>query len=100
MGQQAKDDLVRYCRENGRVCPMPQQWNALWNMLPNRMRAGASWQPAPPLILAAWYDTPALLTMSRLEEHIDWAVQHGVFDEVSRFLRSLPESQWAHIDEY
>ena len=99
MEQQTRAELVRYCRENGRVCPMPSQWNVLWEMLPNRTREGASWKPAPPLILAAWHDTPALLKMLRLKEHIDWADQHGVLDDVDKFLRSLPESEWAHIGE-
>ena len=99
MGQASKDDLLLYCRANGRVCPMPQLWNALWEMLPRRSREGLSWRPAPPLILAAWHDTPAVLKMSRLEEHIDWAVQHGAFGEVDRFLRSLSESQWLHTGD-
>jgi hypothetical protein len=30
--------LIAYCRDNSRVCPMPQQWNTLWTMLPNRSR--------------------------------------------------------------
>jgi hypothetical protein len=79
---------------------MPSKWNVLWEMLPNRTREGASWKPAPPLILAAWHDTPAMLKMLRLKEHIDWADQHGVLDEVDKFLRSLPESEWAHLGEH
>lgn len=100
MGRQIKEDLVRYCSENKRVCPMPSQWSALWEMLPNRKRAGTGWEPALPLILGAWYETPALPKMLRLKEHIDWAEQHGVLDEVDKFLRSLTESEWAHIGEY
>ena len=99
MGQPIKDDLLRYCGENGRVCPMPPQWKALWEMLPNRRRAGGGWELALPLILAAWHDTPALVKMLRLREHIDWAEKHGVLEEVDRFLRSLPEIEWAHIGD-
>jgi len=66
----------------------------------NRKRAGAGWEPALPLILGAWYETPALPKMLRLKEHIDWAEQRGVLDEVDKFLRSLTESEWAHIGEY
>lgn len=95
-----KDDLVRYCRENRRVCPMPPQWNALWEMLPNRTRVGGGWEPALPLILAAWHEASALAKMMRLKEHIDWAEQHGVLDEVDKFLRSLSESEWAHLGEH
>jgi hypothetical protein len=69
-------------------------------MLPNRKRAGEGWEPGLPLILAAGHDTPALLKMLRLKEHIDWAEHHGVLDEVDKFLRSLAETEWAHIGEY
>ena len=79
---------------------MPWQWNRLWEMLPDRTRSGSSWQPAPPLILAAWHDTPALLKTMRLKEHIDWAEQHAVLEKVDKFLRSPSESEWAHTGEY
>lgn len=79
---------------------MPSQWKALWEMLPNRKAAGGGWEPALPLILAAWHDTPALLKMLRLKEHIDWAEKQGVLDEVDSFLRSLPESEWADVEEH
>ena len=69
------ESLVAYCRENNRVCPLPLLWNRLWEMLPNRTRVGAGWQPPLPLILAAWHDTPAMLKMLRLAEHIEWAAQ-------------------------
>ena len=38
-------------------------------------------------------------SFAREKEHIDWADQYGVLDEVDKYLRSLPESQWAHIRE-
>ena len=34
------ESLVAYCREKKRVCPLPQRWNELWEMLPNRQRRG------------------------------------------------------------
>ncbi len=93
------ESLVEYCRENNRVCPLPQLWNRLWEMLPNRTRVGAGWQPPLPLILAAWHDTPAMLKMRRLAEHIEWAAQHGALEFVASFLRDLREEDWHHIDE-
>ena len=68
-------------------------------MLPNKMRKGAGWEPALPLILAAWHDTPALSKMLRLQDHIEWADAHKVLKVVSHFLRSLPESDWHHIGD-
>ena len=52
-------DLLDYVRSNDRVCPQPQKWNELWEMLPDRRRAGEGWEPSLPLILDAWWDTPA-----------------------------------------
>jgi hypothetical protein len=94
-----KDDLVRYCRENGRVCPMRHNGMRFGKCCRNRARIGGGWEPAPPLILAAWHDTPALPKMQRLKEHIEWADQHGVLGDVDKVLRSLPETEWAHLGE-
>lgn len=85
------ENLVAYCRVNDRVCPLPPLWNDLWEMLPNRARVGAGWQPPPPLILAAWHDTPAMLKMLRLKEHIDWAAKHGELESIGNFLREMRE---------
>ncbi len=90
------DELLAYVRENGRVCPLPNHWDGLWQMLPNRKRAGDRCEPPPPLILAAWY-SPALLKAMRLEEHIRYAAAHGALAAVDRYLRSLTEEQWAHL---
>lgn len=65
-------------------------------MLPNRSSLGGGWEPAPPLILAAWHDTPALLKKLRLKGHLEWAEQHGSLDPVDKFLRELPEMDWHH----
>ncbi|MDD2919326.1 hypothetical protein [Rhodoferax sp.] len=91
--------LTAYCRENSRVCPMPQRWSALWELLPNRSRVGSGWQPPLPLILGAWYDTPALLKMLRLAEHIKWAAEHGELEAVAVFLRGLTEDEWFHLGD-
>jgi hypothetical protein len=97
-----KEDLesvLTYCKDNKRVCPMPQSWVKLYELLPNRRRAGAGWEPPLPLILAAWDDTPALLKMLRLVEHVEWAAQHGAMPQVASFLTQLPEDSWLHLGE-
>jgi hypothetical protein len=91
--------LLDFCKSNGRVCPMPQRWNELWEMLPNRTRVGAGWKPALPLILAAWHEAPFLTKMLRLQEHIEWADKHASLDAISIFLRGLPETEWLHVDD-
>lgn len=91
------ESLIAYCRENNRICPMPQHWNTLWELLAKI--AGQHGRPPPPLILAAWHDTPAMLKMLRLAEHVEWAAKHGSLDQVSAYLRQLPESGWFHIGD-
>ena len=93
------ESLVAYCRENNRVCPLPNLWKRLWEMLPNRVQVEAGWQPPLPLILAAWHDTPAMPKMLRLAEHIGWAAEHGALESVGKFLRELREEDWLHIGE-
>lgn len=93
-------ELIAYAESNERVCLMPEPWNALWEMLPNRQRNGAGWEPALPLILAAWWDTPIIAKMMRFREHLEYADRHAVLAEVDRFVRSLPESDWAHKNDF
>jgi hypothetical protein len=97
--KEALESLIAYCREKDRICPLPPHWQRLWEMLPNRSRDGAGWRPPAPLILAAWHDTPAMLKMLRLKEHIEWAAQHGALEAVDRFLVSLQEEDWFHLGE-
>lgn len=91
--------VLAEAQKNNRVCPQPQQWHQLYEMLPDKKRKGAGWEPPLPLILAAWWDTPAMLKMLRLREHIVWANAHGCIEEVHAFLLGLSEEQWHHIEE-
>lgn len=92
-------EVLADAQKNKRVCPMPDQWKQLYEMLPDRRPKGGGWEPSLPLILVAWDDTPALLKILRLREHIEWANSHGCLDKIYRFLQSLPEDQWHHIGD-
>lgn len=85
--------LLEYVRSEGRVCPNPQEWNQLWEMLPNKQRGESVWNPPLPLILAAW-QVPAYLKILRLEEHIRYAMEHDTLDRIDEYLRSLAPNQW------
>ena len=93
------ESLIAYCRENGRVCPQPVHWNRVWELLPHRRQVGVGWEPPLPLILGTWHETPALLKMLRLAEHIEWAAQHNALDPVAGLLRKLREEDWHHVGE-
>jgi hypothetical protein len=91
------NELIEYVSSNGRVCPLPTRWKELWELLPGRKRVGDGWEPPLPLILAAWSSTSAVAKKNRLREHIRYAEEHGALAEVNRFLRALPEAEWAHL---
>jgi hypothetical protein len=93
------DQLITYCQENGRVCPQPSLWNDFWELLPDRNREGAGWEPSLPLILAAWHHSSDADKRIRLEEHIRWAEQHNGLEQASAYLRGLSESDWHYLGE-
>ena len=92
-------DAIAEATKNQRICPQPRRWNELYHLLPDRRRQGGRWEPALPLILAAWHDTGALFKSLRLREHLEWAASHGALEQVYSFLLSLPESDWHHYGE-
>jgi len=93
------DEVLAEAQRNRRVCPQPQKRNELYQLLPNKKRRGNGWEPSLPLILAAWWDTPAMQKMLRLREHIEWASKHGALDTVHQFLVTLKEEEWHHVGE-
>jgi len=92
------DALLAYVVEENRVCPQPDRWNRLWKMLPQRERVGGSWNPSPPLILAAWHVSSAHEKRNRLREHIEYAATHGVLTQIDAFLRALDAREWSYED--
>jgi hypothetical protein len=93
------DQVLAVAKENNRVCPQPQKWQQLYELLPNKKRVGAGWEPPLPLILAAWIDMPVVSKTLRLREHIEWAAEHGGLEQVHSFLQSLLEEEWQHIGD-
>ena len=53
----AQDGLA----SEGRICPLPQEWNELWqNFFKNGLENWGRWEPPQPLILPAWHHTVSL----------------------------------------
>ena len=95
--RKALDELLAYVKADNRICPQPQLWNKLWQILPDRKRVGVGWEPSAPLILAAWYEATDDQKSARLAEHVNWAHKHGQLEPIDTFLRALPEDDWYHI---
>jgi hypothetical protein len=93
------DDIINYCKQNDRVCPQPQLWNTLWQKLKNKKQIGAGWQPALPLILAAWWEASGLSKQLRLIEHLKWAEANGQLQGIVDYLKELKEEDWFHFSD-
>ncbi len=93
------EEAIAEATKNNRVCPMPMRWGHLYKLLPNCRRKGAGWEPALPLILAAWHESPALFKALRLKEHLEWAASYGAIDQVYAYMVSLTEGDWYHYNE-
>jgi hypothetical protein len=91
--------LIAYSRERQRVCPQPQRWQALWEMLPQRRQVSGGWHPPLPLILGAWHYASNFEKMQRLADHLEWAEKHGNLPAIAVYLRNLTEADWHHLND-
>jgi hypothetical protein len=91
------NSLLEFCTRNGRVCPHPLAWEGLWKILIGRKQQVACRVPPRPLILAAWWDSSNREKQARLAQHIRWAYRHQIFEKVDRYIRSLTEDNWYHL---
>jgi hypothetical protein len=87
-------ELLEYVKADGRICPNPQEWNKLWELLPDKKRIGLGWEPPVPLILGAWWGSSYLEKSLQLDQHIRYAGEHGVLNDVDIYLRGLKPEQW------
>lgn len=94
----AQDVMVEARRFN-RVCPKPQAWQRLYELIPGKIVHGPSHQPSPPLLGDAWHATSAMPKRMCLRDQIEWAEHHGALEAVMQFIKSLPEDEWHHVDD-
>jgi len=86
--------ILQQTGKDGCICPRPNHWNALWELLPDRHRVGAGWQPPLPLILAAWSHTTDTEKRERFELHLQWAEAHGALAKIYAYLNTLEPGDW------
>jgi hypothetical protein len=91
------DEILTFSQAEQRVCPQPQAWNQLWELLPNKNPVGSGWEPSLPLILGAWWHTSDSEKQSRFLSHIQWAAEHDALPKIAAFIKSLTPEQW-HYD--
>lgn len=90
------ETLVRESFINGRVCPIPEKWNELYKLVTRKTKAK---DLALPLILSAWWDSPDIMKELRFKEHLEYAYDNGLINEVKDFLSNLDETEWHHLED-
>jgi len=87
------ESLIAYCRAEGRVCPMPSQWDRFWRRHFKEEELRRAPNLSGPLILAAW-SCDNETKMDCLANQIRWAEKLGILEEVSSYLRGLEKKDW------
>jgi len=80
---------------NDRICPQPQHWNQIWNIITSKTDKKVS----APLILAAWWVTSDEEKLERFVYHINIAQRLNELEQVKKYIGSLNESDWHHKGE-
>lgn len=93
------DAAMLVARRNNRVCPRPQRWAQLAELLPVRRTLRGQQPPPAPVTGVAWSSTPPLTKRLCFRGQIKWAEREGVLEEVMAFMQALPEEDWLHMDE-
>ena len=76
------------------ICPQPQIWQAMWELLPTQKQGKQIIKPPAPLILAGWNFSEDSQKKERLLEHIYWADSNNSIEVIDKYLRSLDDKNW------
>ena len=91
------DATVEEHSRQGRVCPRPDHWNRLWELLPDRRRVGLGWEPPVPLVLGGWHFSSDDEKRERFRLHLRWAEEKGAWEEVESLLSRMTPKDW-HLE--
>lgn len=86
-----KEDLIKYCSDNNRVCPKGQKWAEVGEII--KIKPG---QPGylTPLILGGW-DSSDEEKRDRLKKQIEYACKDtAMFENLKNFILSLKDDDW------
>lgn len=98
-GASGADLLTQEAKRNNRVCPKPDQWRQLHDMLRARAPQASAAALAPPFAGTEWQRTTSLAKRLSFRSLIDWTIANALVEDALRFLRALPEDQWHHMGE-
>tara|TARA_Y100000591_G_C21284571_1_gene428915 strand:- start:115 stop:390 length:276 start_codon:yes stop_codon:yes gene_type:complete len=86
-----KEDLIKYCLDNNRICPMPHKWTEVGEII--KIRPGLPGYLTP-LILGGW-DSSDEEKRDRLKKQIEYASKDTeMFEKLKNFILSLKDDDW------
>ena len=106
-------------RLNHRICPIPEVWQKIYDMLPAKSIMGwpgsdiKEFHPddyevprtqRQPIGMPVFKSDSCIswdFQSMRLDfrEHLAWASTHGLIEEVYQIIHDLPEDQWLHMGD-
>ena len=107
---------IKESNHNSRLCPIPEVWQKIYDLLPDKTINGKSpaefmshmpeglkidrlmRQPVGMPEFKSDMCRTSLFICLRLDfrEHLSWASEHGVIEDVYQIIHNLPEDQWLH----
>ena len=86
-----KDDLISYCEEKNRVCPVPLKWMKIMNII--KVKPGEPGSLTS-LVLGGW-DSTHEEKRDRLKKQIEYASENQeIFQDLQRFILRLEDEDW------
>ena len=86
-----KKELIQYCSDKNRVCPIPVEWKKVLDIL--KIRPGNPGYLTP-LILGGW-DSSDKEKQERLISQIEYAASDPeMYNKIENFLLNLKNHQW------
>ncbi|MBI5277450.1 MAG: hypothetical protein HY854_13425 [Burkholderiales bacterium] len=90
----AVDEVLLLARKNNRVCPLPDEWQRIYQMLPDTPP-----RLVRPLVDRDWAQTSSLAKRMVLRDQIEWAASAGLLGHLRDLLAELPEESWHHMGQ-
>ena len=86
-----KEELIKYCKNDKRICPNPTEWMKIGKIL--KIKVGG--HPCTPLILNGWAFSSDLEKRNRLTDQIEYASNDPeIYEELKDYILSLTDDQW------
>ena len=97
------ESLWKYCTSNNRLCPQYKIWQEVFKLLKDTKKLSGHGGDREPtehyIIYHNWEHIMPIELQFQFKSYLEWVLDHNQLDEIGKFLRTLPEEDWAHYGE-